>query len=62
MAHVFDTAIQSADLIGIHAVFLEAKNRNLVRPYTQFGFFNSIDNPLHMYLAIDTLKASLNDE
>ena len=58
MAHVFSRALDAADVIGIHAIFLNAKNRKLVNHYSKYGFMSLPDNILNMFIAIKTLSSA----
>ena len=58
MADVFSRALDAADVIGIHAVFLNAKNRKLASHYSKYGFMSLPDNILNMSIAIKTLRSA----
>lgn len=56
MAHAFNKAVEASEAIGIHAIFLTAKDRRLAKHYEKYGFVSLPDDKLNMYLAIETLK------
>lgn len=56
MAHAFGKALEAADAIGVHGIFLTAKNRKLVKYYSKYDFESMPNNPLNMFISIPTLK------
>lgn len=45
MAHVFEISVKAADLIGGHAIILDAQNEGVKAFYTKFGFTPFWINP-----------------
>lgn len=56
MSHLFDVSLQAAELIGVNAIVLTAKNHQLVEYYKRYGFISFYDEPQRMYLSIGVLK------
>jgi GNAT superfamily N-acetyltransferase len=52
-------AAQAADLIGCRAVLVQAKDENAQAFYRRFGFEPSPVDPLHLYLLLKDIQASL---
>lgn len=42
--------------LGIHAVIVDAKDKEIVEFYNKFGFMPLTDSSLHLYLPIKTVK------
>ena len=50
---------QAADIVGIRALIVHAKNENARRWYEQFDFEPSPTDPLHLFLLLKDLKKLL---
>jgi GNAT superfamily N-acetyltransferase len=48
--------IQAADIAGIRALVVHAKDENARRFYQHFGFVSSPTDPLHLYLLVKDIK------
>jgi ribosomal protein S18 acetylase RimI-like enzyme len=48
--------IRAADSIGIHAIEVRAKDRQAMTFYTRYGFVPLLDDPLHLYISIQTVR------
>jgi GNAT superfamily N-acetyltransferase len=48
--------IQAADIAGIRALVVHAKDENARRFYEHFGFISSPTDPLHLYLLVKDIK------
>ena len=48
--------IRAADSIGIHAIEVWAKDDEAQRFYTKYGFVPLLDDPLHLYISIKTVR------
>jgi GNAT superfamily N-acetyltransferase len=48
--------IQAADIAGIRALVVHAKDENARRFYEHFGFVSSPSDPLHLYLLVKDIK------
>jgi GNAT superfamily N-acetyltransferase len=48
--------IQAADIAGIRALVVHAKDENARRFYQHFGFTSSPTDPLHLYLLVNDIK------
>ena len=49
--------VGAADSIGIHAIEVWAKDEQTKGFYAKYGFVPLVDDPLHLYLAINTVLA-----
>ncbi len=61
MSSVFEIATQASDLIGIAVVELWALNENSRRFYDRFEFTELLDDAFHLYVPIETGRASLSE-
>lgn len=52
-------ALAAADVIGLRAILVHAKDEEAVRFYTQFGFTPSPTDPLHLMLLIKDIRRTL---
>ena len=50
--------LAAQDIIGVHAVFVEAIDLNAAKFYERFGFSSLKNNPLKLYLRIETIEKS----
>lgn len=50
---------QAADIVGVRALLVHAKDEAAAAWYAKFGFAASPTDPLHLYLLIKDLRASL---
>jgi GNAT superfamily N-acetyltransferase len=50
---------QAADIVGVRALLVHAKDDTAAAWYAKFGFAPSPTDPLHLYLLIKDLRASL---
>jgi len=48
--------LQAADIAGIRALVVHAKDENARRFYEHFGFLSSPTDPLHLYLLIKDIR------
>ncbi len=51
--------LSAADVIGIRAILVHAKDENASAFYAKFGFTSSPTNPLHLMLLVKDLKKSI---
>lgn len=56
MVAVFETATEASDLIGIAVVELWAINDTVRAFYERFEFAPLLDDPLHLYVPISTIR------
>lgn len=61
MGHAFHMSVEAAERVGVHAVVLDAKDEDLIGYYNRYGFSSLMDDPLHMYLAIQTIAKAMNN-
>ena len=61
ISSVFEIATQASDLIGIAVLELWALNENSRRFYGQFEFTQLLDDAFHLYLPVETGRASLSE-
>ena len=61
MSSVFEIATQAADFIGIAVVELWALNETSRHFYDRFEFTQLLDDAFHLYVAIETGRASLSE-
>jgi GNAT superfamily N-acetyltransferase len=47
--------LQAADIAGLKAIFVQAKDQDAVRFYTKHGFLPSPGDPLHLFFPLDPL-------
>lgn len=59
LRHVANCAVTGADSMGIHALQLQSIDEQALGFYTKFGFVPLKDDPLKLYLPIQTLAAAL---
>lgn len=52
----FRRTLAAAEQIGIHAVEVVALDDEAKRFYLRFGFVELLDDPLHLYLAVGTIR------
>ncbi len=52
-------ALQLADQLGIHAVEVDAIDQQAREFYKKYGFVSLLDNAMHLYLPITTIRESL---
>lgn len=57
LADVLERAVQVADVVGVFAVEVVAKTQEAKKFYEKHGFRAFPDDPLHLYLSIDTARA-----
>jgi GNAT superfamily N-acetyltransferase len=48
--------VQAADIAGIRALVVHAKDESARRFYEHFGFISSPTDPLHLYVLVKDLK------
>jgi len=53
-------APKAADIAGIRAMLVHAKDDNAKQFYERFGFSSSPSNPYHLFMMIDDIKASID--
>jgi len=53
-------ALEAADIAGIRALIVHAKNDEARRFYEHFDFAPSPSDPLHLYLLIKDIRAELD--
>lgn len=54
-------APKAAEIAGIRAMLVHAKDDGAKRFYERFGFISSPANHYHLFMMIDNIKASIND-
>ena len=52
-------ALGAADVVGVRAILVHAKDEEAARFYSQFGFTSSPTDPLHLMLLIKDLRRTL---
>jgi len=52
-------AMAAAEVVGVRAVLVHAKDKEAARFYTQFGFTASPTDPLHLMLLVKDLRQTL---
>ena len=52
-------ALAAAEVVGVRAILVHAKDEEAARFYTQFGFTTSPTDPLHLMLLIKDLRRTL---
>ena len=55
-------AIQAADIAGLRAFLIHAKDENAKSFYQKFGFLSAPFNELHLFLKMSDIRASLADK
>jgi GNAT superfamily N-acetyltransferase len=48
--------LQAADIAGLKAIFVQAKNQEARQFYEKHGFISSPHDPLHLFFALDALR------
>ncbi len=48
--------LQAADIAGLKAIFVQAKDQNSQQFYTKHGFIPAPDDPLHLFFPLDPLR------
>lgn len=61
MVEAMKRTLAVAENIGIIGFFVDAKNPRAVAYYRQFGFIGLPNNPLELFLPLDSLRAALAD-
>jgi ribosomal protein S18 acetylase RimI-like enzyme len=56
MLHAMQHFLKVSQSVGIIGVFVDAKNQQAARYYEQYGFVVLPDNPLQLFLPLETLK------
>ena len=56
---VFRRAVLIAEQTGLYAVVLDALNDRAKKFYLSYGFQELLDDPLHLYLPVETIVQSL---
>ncbi len=56
LVHAMEHYLQAQSLIGMCALFVDAKDENAARFYEKFGFVRSCDDPLQLYLPTETIR------
>jgi GNAT superfamily N-acetyltransferase len=56
LKHAMLTVLRISDLIGIRAMFVEAKHDEARGFYEHFGFESHPDNPLHLFMTVATIR------
>lgn len=56
LMHALFTIVQVAEDLGIRAVEVKAKNDPARRFYSKYGFESLLDDPLHMYVALEMVR------
>lgn len=59
MVEAMKRTLAVAENIGIIGFFVDAKNQRAVEYYQQFGFIGLPNNPLELFLPLDSLRAAL---
>lgn len=59
LLHAFERVLQVADIIGIHAIEVTAKDDTARAFYQKFGFRSLPDNDLNLFLPVDTIRTLL---
>jgi GNAT superfamily N-acetyltransferase len=52
--------IQTADVVGVRAIVVHAKNETVKRFYVRFGFLDGFPDPLHLYVLTKDAKSILS--
>jgi GNAT superfamily N-acetyltransferase len=55
LMHALFTVVQVAEDLGIRAIEVKAKNDSARRFYSKYGFESLLDDPLHMYVALEVV-------
>ena len=55
-------AIQAADIAGLRAFLIHAKDENAKNFYQKLGFESAPHNEFHLFMKISDIKASFADE
>lgn len=55
IGHALNTAVQASRKVAAQAVYLNAKNEKVAAIYRELGFRSLPDNPLSMYILMETL-------
>jgi len=58
MFHAMQHFLNISESVGIIGVFVDAKDLQAGQYYAQYGFVASPDNPLQLFLPLETLKQS----
>jgi len=62
MLHAMQHFLNVSQSVGIIGVFVDAKDKPASQYYEQYGFVTLPDNPLQLFLPLDTLKISFEQE
>lgn len=58
---VVDRAVHASKEIGVYAIEVVAESVNARRFYEQYGFVELGDDPLHLYLTVETARRSFEE-
>jgi len=50
--------LQAHDVVGMSALFVDAKDENAVAFYKKYDFVPSSDNPMCLYMPVQTIRAA----
>ena len=59
MANDIEQILRVSEHLGIIGFFVDAKNDEAITFYEQFGFIPLPDNPLELFLPLETLSRAL---
>jgi len=62
LVHAMEHYIQAQSVIGMCALFVDAINENAACFYEKFGFVQSSDNPLQLYLPTETIRKAFSEK
>ena len=62
LTDAMDKVLQVAENIGIIGFFVDAKDENAAAFYHRFGFIHLLDNPLELFLPLETIRHALEVE
>lgn len=54
----FSRILRISEELGIHGIEVDAKDENAKRFYQSFGFEELLDDDLHLYISLKTIKAA----
>jgi predicted N-acetyltransferase YhbS len=56
LVHAMRQCLQLAEKLGIHAIEVDAIDPSAAASYAKYGFVPLLDQPLHLYLPIATIR------
>jgi GNAT superfamily N-acetyltransferase len=59
LRHAFECAVEISEKTGIYAVYAQAKDEKAKQYYKKCGFIEFQDEPLSLFLPIETIKAAI---